>query len=109
MAFSSVKDVFAGMPSAFDASAAAGADVTFQFNVNGDQSGQWNVVIKDGACEVNEGVADSPTVAITMEDQDFLALINGELNGVTAFMSGKLKATGDIMAAQKLNTYFKLN
>ncbi|MCB2187462.1 MAG: SCP2 sterol-binding domain-containing protein [Deltaproteobacteria bacterium] len=108
MAFSNVADIFEGMPKAFNAAAAGNADLTFQFDLSGPQGGTWNVVVKDGACQVNQGAAEKPTVTIAMADTDYLDMINGKLNGVTAFMTGKLKATGDIMAAQKLSSFFKL-
>ena len=45
-----VKAVFDGMQAAFQADAAAGVDVVFQWDISGDQGGSWNVVVKDGAC-----------------------------------------------------------
>jgi putative sterol carrier protein len=41
-----------------------------------------------------------------MADKDWIAMCNGQLNGMTAFMTGKLKTTGDIMLAQRLTTLF---
>jgi putative sterol carrier protein len=66
------------------------------------------VTVKDNACAVNEGVSDSPTVSLTMADADWLAMCNGQLDGMSAFMSGKLKATGDIMMAQRIPSLFPL-
>jgi putative sterol carrier protein len=45
-------------------------------------------------------------VTITMEDDDFVALMSGELNGMTAFMTGKLSVDGDLMLAQRMTTIF---
>jgi 3-hydroxybutyryl-CoA dehydratase len=108
MALSTVNEVFEKMPEVFNPSAAAGLNVIFQFHITGDQAGDWNVVIKDGTCQVNTGVHDSPSVSLTMADVDWLAMCNGTLNGMTAFMTGKLKATGDIMAAQRIPNLFPL-
>ncbi len=95
-------DVFTKMPHAFVPSAAAGVDATVQFNASKPR----NVVIKDGAMTINEGVAANPTVAINMADEDMLAMLTGELNGMTAFMTGKLQLEGDMMFAQKLGALF---
>jgi putative sterol carrier protein len=38
----------------------------------------------------------------------WLALVNQEMSGMQAFMGGKLKATGDIMLAQKIPAIFPL-
>ena len=108
MALTSVSEVFEKMPQVFNAAAAAGLNMVFQFHVTGNEAGDWNVVVKDGTCQVNQGVDQSPTVSLSMADVDWLAMCNGTLNGMTAFMSGKLQATGDIMAAQKIQMLFPL-
>ena len=41
-----------------------------------------------------------------MEDDDFVALMKGELNGMTAFMTGKLQLDGDMMLAQRMPSMF---
>ena len=51
----------------------------------------------------NNGDADC-TVNLTMDD--FQALVNGELNPMSAFMSGKLKIDGDMSVAMKLQNLF---
>ncbi|MBI4965440.1 MAG: SCP2 sterol-binding domain-containing protein [Desulfomonile tiedjei] len=108
MALTSVKEVFEKMPQVFNAASAAGVNTTFQFHITGAQGGDWNVVVKDSTCQVAEGVHESPNVTLTMADEDWLAMCNGTLNGMTAFMTGKLKASGDIMAAQRIPTLFPL-
>ncbi len=108
MALSSVQEVFDTMPKVFSAANAAGVDMVFQFNITGDEPGEWNVVVKDGACQVEKGTHASPTVTLTMADQDWIAMCNGQLDGMSAFMSGKLKASGDIMAAQRIPSLFPM-
>lgn len=108
MALTSVKEVFETMPKVFNANAAQGMDAVFQFHITGGEAGDWNVAIKDGACQVAEGIHDAPSVSLTMADADWLAICNGELDGMTAFMSGKLKASGNIMMAQSIGNLFPL-
>ena len=103
-----VKAVFEGMQDAFRADAAAGVDVVFQWDISGDQGGSWNVVVKDGACEVNEGSHSSPTTTLKMADEDFLKMISGELNAMSAYTGGKLKIGGDLMKSQLVEKLFKL-
>ena len=79
-----------------------GSDCVIQFNV----SQPHNVTIKGGVATVAEGVAANADLGITMEDDDLVALMKGELNGMTAFMTGKLQLEGDLMLAQKLGSYF---
>ena len=79
-----------------------GADCVIQFNV----SEPHNVTIKGGVATVAAGTAPNADLGITMEDDDLVALMKGELNGMTAFMTGKLQLEGDLMLAQKLTSYF---
>jgi len=108
MAFTDVKEVFNKMPEVFNPNAAQGVNAVFQFEITGEGGGSWNVAIKDGACEVNEGTHDSPSVTLTMSGETWLGMVNKEVNGMQAFMSGQLKATGDIMLAQRIEQLFPL-
>jgi NAD(P)-dependent dehydrogenase (short-subunit alcohol dehydrogenase family)/putative sterol carrier protein/acyl dehydratase len=102
-----VSGVFAGMADAFQADAAAGVDVVFQFNISGDGGGDWVVKVKDGQIEIDEGTIDKPTTVIKMGDEDFVALLKGDLNPMSAFTSGKLRIEGDIMKSQLIEKLFK--
>ncbi|NWF91421.1 MAG: SCP2 sterol-binding domain-containing protein [Syntrophaceae bacterium] len=104
--FTSAKEIFATMPEVFDREAAAGLDAVIQYNIEGDEGGDWYVVIRDQTCTIFEGVHESPTLSLRMSDKNWIALCKGELNPVYAFMSGKLKASGDIMLAQRLPKLF---
>jgi putative sterol carrier protein len=95
------------MPEAFQPQAAKGVDVVFQFRISGPTGGDWSAVISEGVCQVSEGIHETPTTTIGMEDTDFLALMSGELNPMTAFSSGKLKIEGDLMKSQLIGTLFK--
>merc|ERR1711972_347798 len=55
----------------------------------------------DGSTKRSEEKAD---VTLTMKDEDFAAMADGTLDGMQAFMSGKLKVSGNMMLAQKLAT-----
>src|ERR1051325_2277745 len=90
-----VKAIFSQMPANVNADAAKGMNATIQFNLSGDNGGQWNVAIKDGKAEVNKGTAASPD------------MILAKLNGQMAFMSGKLKISGDMGLAMKMQSLFK--
>jgi putative sterol carrier protein len=108
MALTNVKEVFTKMPEVFNPNAAQGLDVVFQFNITGEGEGNWNVTVKQGACQIQEGTHDAPSVTLTMSGETWLGIVNKELNGMQAFMSGKLKASGDIMLAQRIEQLFPL-
>jgi putative sterol carrier protein len=79
-----------------------GGDCVIQFNV----SQPHTLTIKGGAASVAAGTTENADLGITMEDDDLVALMKGELNGMTAFMTGKLQLEGDLMLAQKLTSFF---
>ena len=57
--------------------------------------------LKNGAGATKWG-EDKADVTITLADADFVAMAEGKLDGMQAFMAGKLKIKGNMMLAQKL-------
>jgi putative sterol carrier protein len=90
------------LPAAFNPVAAQGSECTIQFNT----SKPAYASIKNGTCSITEGTASSPDVTLTIGDQDLIDLLKGDLNGMTAFMTGKLQIDGDLMLAQKIAGFF---
>ena len=102
----SAAEIFAEMPQAFRADKAGDLRATFQFSLSGEGGGDWAVTIADGACTVTEGKSDNPNITIGMAADDFVKMIGGELQPVTAFMQGKIKLQGDMNLAMKLQEVF---
>jgi len=102
-----VKGIFDRIPEAFQADKAVGLDVVFQFKISGAGGGDWYVVVKDGACEVKAGVHEQPTTTVKMGDEDFVQLISGKLNAMSAYTGGKLKIEGDLMKSQLIEKLFR--
>jgi putative sterol carrier protein len=98
----SAKELLNMLPKAFNPDAATGTDATIQFNTKEPHY----ATIKNGACTVTQGSAASPDVTLTIDDDDLVALMKGELNGMTAFMTGKLQVEGDLMLAQRMSSFF---
>jgi putative sterol carrier protein len=101
-----IDQVFAELQTKFRAEKAAGMNATFQFNVTGDNGGEWYAEITDGACTVEKGAAANPTVTITVSAEDWSNIVSGSLNPQMAFMTGKLKVQGDLGLATKLQSLF---
>lgn len=94
------------MPSVFLPEAATGVECIVQYNC----STPAYVTIKGSTCVVAEGESPDPAdITITMDDEDLIGLLTGELNGMTAFMTGKLKLEGDLMLAQQINGFFDMS
>ncbi len=101
------QEIFDQMPASLNADAAKGMNSTIQFNLSGDDGGQWYVTIKDSKAEVSKGTASAANMTLSMTAQDYVDMIMGKLNGQMAFMSGKLKISGDMGLAMKMQSLFK--
>lgn len=102
-----VQNIFDKMTDMFQEEAAEGIDVVFQYNISGPGGGEWYSVIKNQTCTIQEGTHETPDTVIKMNDEDFISLMSGGLNPITAYTSGKLKIEGDIMKSQLIDKLFK--
>jgi putative sterol carrier protein len=103
---SSCKQVFEQMPGRFKKEAAQGLNAVYQFDLSGEGGGKWQISINNEQCDVKEGAHPSPNVTISMAAQDYLDMIAGKLNPQMAFMSGKLRMTGDMGLALRFQNLF---
>ena len=87
----SIAGSFAALKANFLPEKAANVDKTLQFDFTGREAGTWNMVVRNGTMEYNQGATASPSATITVDSDDWLKVLKGELNPVTAFMGGKLK------------------
>jgi putative sterol carrier protein len=102
----SCKQVFAEMPSRFQKQAAQGLQAVYQFDLSGDGGGKWQVAVDNDKCDVKEGAHPSPNITISMTAQDYLDMVTGKLNPQMAFMTGKLRISGDMGLALRLQSLF---
>jgi putative sterol carrier protein len=96
------------MPSAFIPEKAQGVEATIQFHFTGNEESDWVAAIKEGACTVEPGTTPAPTLSLTAESQDYLDVVTGQMDGMKAFMQGKLRLSGDLNLAMKMLGFFKL-
>lgn len=108
MPFTEPTQAFEAMIEKFNPAAAEGLTAVFQWEVVGDGGGVWHIPVADGACQLKTGRHESPTVSQICSTELFLAMVNMEVDGMQAFMSGQLKMTGDMMTAQKIYDLFPL-
>ena len=103
-----LKELFDRMPDAFLPDKAGDMDSVIQFNFSGEEASDWIVSIKDGACVVEEGVHESPTMTFAADSQDYKDIVTGKTNAMNAFMQGKVKLQGNLNLAMKFAEIFKL-
>ena len=61
--------------------------------------------VEGGSAKVTEG-GEALTCSDPASDETFQRIVAGELNPTTAYMTGKLKVSGDMAAALKLQNLF---
>ena len=101
MAFTSVREILEGIGE-IDAEQVQGINGVMLFDATGEDGGQWTLTLSDDGIKLEEGETATPDVTFTMDAQDFVAIANGELNAISAFMQGKVKVTGNMALAMRL-------
>jgi len=103
-----VADLMSKMPGAFMPDKAPGLDAAIQFKFTGAEASEWYAEIKDGKCATAQGTHPSPKMTLTADSSDYTKIFTGELDGMAAFMQGKIKLAGDLNLAMKLTQMFKI-
>lgn len=78
-----------------------------QVNLTGDDGGVFYVEVKDGKVNVEPYPYDDRHCAVTMSLADFNKLIDGKLDPIFAFTTGKLKVDGDVGKALEFSKIIK--
>jgi len=73
----------------------SGANSRCQFDIAGENGGQWYILLDDKKKEVSKGVMENPISTVIMKEPDFIKLVLGKLNASMALFSGKIKIKGD--------------
>ena len=78
-------------------------NASYRFDIDG--AGSWNVEVDDGKVTVTENGGEADTT-ISTSAETFTKIASGEQNPTAAYMSGKLKVSGDMGQAMKLQKLF---
>ena len=108
MATPTISEFLSHLTAAFIPEKAVGMDATIQLKLIGVQAADWFLVIKDSQCSLTHGTAPAAKLTVTADSDDFIKIFTGQLDGMQAFMQGKLKLAGDMSLAMKLINLFKL-
>jgi putative sterol carrier protein len=103
-----IEETIIGLQELFNANAAAGLNKTIQFNISGDDAHIWALKIANQTCELIRGGVEKPDLTLSVIDKDWIAIAERKLNPTNAYLTGKLKATGDITLAMRIPSLFGL-
>jgi putative sterol carrier protein len=106
-----LEEIFRRMPEQFDPQLAGDVEAVVEWRILDRPDGgydAWNLVIRDGRCEVADGPADGPTVTYEINPVDFIRLITDNASGPKLFLFGRLKIRGNLVLAARMPTFFRI-
>ncbi|WP_169720663.1 SCP2 sterol-binding domain-containing protein [Geothrix fermentans] len=95
------------MPELFLPEKAQGMTVSVYYQVTGEGGGDYTCLIENGAFSLKREAKPDATSVVVIGAEDWIALNEGKLDPMQAFMTGKLKGTGDLGLLQKFPKFFK--
>ena len=81
--------------------------IAIQVNITGKDSGVFYIEIKDGRVSVEPYEYNDRSCAFTIDQANFIKLMNGKLDPVAAYTLGKLKVEGDLGKALEFSKLLK--
>ncbi|MDQ4018280.1 MAG: SCP2 sterol-binding domain-containing protein [Actinomycetota bacterium] len=99
----SARELFEGLEEGVDPARTRGTTASYRFDVEG--VGSWHVDVNDGDVDVTKTGAPADCV-IRASEENLLRVVRGDLNPVTAYMTGRVKVEGDITLAKRLRDLF---
>lgn len=101
----SCQEYFDTLDERFITDKAKGVTATYVYELEGAGGGTWTVHVSDGKLSVTQGAAADPSVTYQITADNYVKLANGQLNGIKAVMTRKLKVKGNMMLAKKMNDF----
>ncbi len=104
-------EIFARMPALFRPDRAVSTNAVIHWNVGDRPDGgadTYELVIADGKCTLSPTPEHDPKLSLTLGAVEFLKVVTGTGNPVMMFMTGKLKAKGDLGLAANIANLFDI-
>jgi putative sterol carrier protein len=94
------REFFAELAEKAEPSRLEGVDSSYLFDVTGE--GRWLVEVRDQKVTVTQNPAGEGDVTFTLSGETFDRLLSRQQNPMIAYMTGKLKISGDLNTAMEL-------
>jgi len=99
----SISTIFAQIESHITPDVIESTKATFLFDVTGAEAGTWFIDLKNAPGKAGQGKPEfTPDATLKMDSKDFFSMMTGQLKPANAFLGGKLKITGDMSKAMKM-------
>lgn len=90
------------LPTMVSVEEAKGLSGRVLFSLSGEGGGDWGVVLDDGKVSVSQGAMAEPQLTIKTSTEVAEKLLSSNLDPMMAFMTGKIKISGDMGLGMKL-------
>lgn len=101
--------IFGMMSDSFRPERAEGVSAFVQWRItDGVEEHPYVISFADGTCETHRGTVDKPRTKISTDVARFARIVSGQANPVKLLMTRKLKASGDVMFARKIDGFFDI-
>ncbi len=78
-----------------------------QYKIDGPGGGSWQLILENGKMEIVEGEKEKAVLTFSYDSAtSFLGIQNGEIDGIQAYTTAKLRIGGPIALAQKIGEIF---
>lgn len=101
--------IFAMMTEYYRPERAGDVDATVQWKINdGITDHHYVISFRPDRCETWSGTVDDPRTKVSTDIVRFARIVSGQANPVKLLMTRKLKASGDVMFARKIDGFFDI-
>ncbi|GLV46018.1 Hydroxysteroid dehydrogenase like 2 [Carabus blaptoides fortunei] len=98
-----VGDLFGKIQSNLNGELVSRTKALYQFNLSGAEAGVWYIDLRAGEGNCGHGDApEKPDATLAMDSKHFFDMFSGKMKPSMAYMMGKLKITGNLQKAMKL-------
>ena len=81
--------------------------VVVQYNIAGANGGSWQLILDNGKMEIVQGEKEKTVLKFNYDTaESFVGIITGEVDGIQAYTTAKLRIEGPIALAQKIGEIF---
>lgn len=95
-----LENFFAELPARAAGEDLSGVRAVYVFAIEGDKA--WTVRIEANQVTINPGVDTTADCTISASEETFTRLLDHKLGVMSAYLSGKLKVSGNLGAAMQL-------
>lgn len=99
-----VRSSFLRMAERFRPEQATDLDATWVIDVAG--RGPTTIHVRGEHCLISPGAVAHPTAALSTDPTTWVDLVDGRVDGIAAFLAGRLRVEGDLNLALRLETLF---